>query len=116
MTCFAAAFPEIYKKAPLTPKQDEELGTNLYKYGYEKIDLSETEGSIVYSEKFDKKKGKVKEKPWPIPQVPFKKTEKDDDRINTQYDNMLSDHMKLTKERKPDFETVWQKDLAFFFF
>jgi len=112
---YPIAFPEHVKQVPLTPKQDEELGYKTYKWGYEPIPLSRTTGGRYHDDPLDQRNHQVENVPWPHEKRAYHGNEHPSlDRINQQYDNMLSDYYPLSGySGKPTFGSNWEKLLAY---
>ncbi|CEM28191.1 unnamed protein product [Vitrella brassicaformis CCMP3155] len=110
-----AAFPELMKGVPMTPKQDEEYGYHKYKWGYEPVPTARTMGGRTIREKFDNNQGKAKAVPWPHDMRPHAENVKpESDRFNLQYYDVLSDFVPLGGfSDKPKFSSQWEKDLAY---
>lgn len=88
------AFPELDRKVPLTPQMDDDLKTKLYRWGNAPIPVSRQAGSHTYTSIFDNRNHEAVRYPWTTDMRGFLPNLKPEaDRINTQYSNMLSDHL-----------------------
>eukprot|EP00397_Hematodinium_sp_SG-2012_P046427 GEMP01052452.1.p1 GENE.GEMP01052452.1~~GEMP01052452.1.p1 ORF type:complete len:235 (+),score=64.23 GEMP01052452.1:32-706(+) len=101
------------ESVPLTPKQNHDMDMNVYNYGFQPISEAQLKGCRTYREAQDALNHKAPVAPYPIDARAFHASKPDEDRINMQYENMLSDHLPLAGTPKPHFATKWQRAVAY---
>eukprot|EP00746_Dinoflagellata_sp_MGD_P125532 gnl/MRDRNA2_/MRDRNA2_60296_c0_seq1.p1 gnl/MRDRNA2_/MRDRNA2_60296_c0~~gnl/MRDRNA2_/MRDRNA2_60296_c0_seq1.p1 ORF type:complete len:246 (-),score=37.83 gnl/MRDRNA2_/MRDRNA2_60296_c0_seq1:5-742(-) len=112
---YPKAFPEIAKQVPLTPEMDETKGYGKYQWGYEAVPMSQKAGGRTYDETTDAQNHKTPKTVFPTDFRAFHTGKFGEDRINQQYEHMLSDHVNLSGAPAPTFSTNYEKSMAYHF-
>jgi len=107
------ASADLAKQVPLSPKHDFTHDYKAHQWGYEKVSDGQTKGQKAYSEGLDALNHQVAKSVIPTDSRGFHADKANEDRINTSYEHMLADEMSLVKVPATQFESAWQKKLAY---
>ncbi|PHJ25778.1 hypothetical protein CSUI_000365 [Cystoisospora suis] len=111
----AEAFPEVIGKAPLNPQMDDDKKFGKYHWGNEPIPISRRTGSRMYNSVYDNRNHEAVRYPWASDARTFHPNDHPEpDRINTQYSNMVADHLPEGGfSNTPSFSSNWERLLAY---